>query len=223
MGSCEASRVVQDYVFHFVWEIFEELDAPFDLNVKSKDHISPHFLLAISTGLLHHQTAPKAEALLKELLSTVSLIRLFELCLFLDSRVRFSYDSQQKSQFKPQQPNENLISKTLGWLLCPHHCGWRDLFIANGSVQQRELILRKNDKWWKCSPDFQLFEYINNGGINGCKNDIWLPETNIRLQKYEKKHIIAAGELEVVQKHGLRFCLMAAAFWNIGSTISMLI
>ena len=36
-------------------------------------------------------------------------------------------------------------------------------------------------------------------------------------------HIIAAGELKVVQKHGLRFCLMAAAFWNIGSTISMLI
>ena len=43
----------------------------------------------------------------------------------------------------------------------------------------------------------------------------------------KKKHIIAVGELEVVQKHELRFCLMAAimaaALWNIGSTISMLI
>ena len=48
---------------------------------------------------------------------------------------------------------------------------------------------------------------------------------NIRLQKCEKKHIIEAGELEVVWKYGLRFCwmpvIMAAAFWNIGYTTSM--
>merc|ERR1719242_1700753 len=52
-------------------EIFQALKLPVDLNVKTEDHIAPHHMLAVSHGLLYPDTASKAEALLKEVLSTV--------------------------------------------------------------------------------------------------------------------------------------------------------
>jgi len=52
-------------------EIFTALKVPIDLDVRTEDHVMPHLMLAISHGLLYSDTADKAEALLKEVLSTV--------------------------------------------------------------------------------------------------------------------------------------------------------
>merc|ERR1719419_150994 len=55
--------------------IFETLNFPVDLNVRSENHISPHILLAISHGLCHNETQSKAEELLQEVVSEIADVK----------------------------------------------------------------------------------------------------------------------------------------------------
>ena len=75
------------------------------------------------------------------------------------------------------------------------HCKRTDSFLGNGSVQRKQSILRKNDKYINCRGDLELSKYTKRGGKKGGWKPLDAHEHKIPASKMEKIHDFCSGGL----------------------------
>ena len=83
-------------------------------------------------------------------------------------------------------------------------------FLGHGSVQRKQSILRKNDKYINCRGDLELSKYTKRGGKKGGRSLWMLMNIGSQLQKWEK-FTISALEVWIrkgVQKGGHHFRML---------------
>ena len=99
------------------------------------------------------------------------------------------------------------------------HSRWANSLSGTESVQQNECIFRKNGNDKKFRSYRDLFDHVNNGGINGGGGPLEIAKLSFHCLKCKKSNKIKDRKPDMVlmldMRCGIMAAIMAATFWTI--------